>query len=88
MINIKNIDPNKITIDEKSKKKNLIYHLGYVTVKDPIYATFNSRNPLYLIIDKRNGYIEESNKNKYFTLDHTDESKKTLKKYKGQWSKI
>ena len=28
MINIKNLDPNKIKIDEKSYKNILIYHIG------------------------------------------------------------
>ena len=35
MINTKNLDPHKITIDEKKPHKNiLICHTGYVTVKD------------------------------------------------------
>ena len=34
MINIKNIDPNKIKIDKKLYQNILIYHIGYVTVKD------------------------------------------------------
>ena len=37
----------------------IIYHTGYVTVKDLSYATINSVNPLYLIINKINGYLEE-----------------------------
>ena len=35
----------------------------------------NCVNPSYLIINKLNGYVEESNENKYFTLVHTNESK-------------
>ena len=42
----------------------------------------NNVNPLHLIIDKMNGYIEETNGNKYFTLVGSDESKNTLGKYK------
>ena len=34
MIHIKNLNPNKIKIDEKSCKNILIYYLGYVTFKD------------------------------------------------------
>ena len=37
-------------------------------VRDLNYATNNSVNPLYLIINKINGYIEESNGNKYLRL--------------------
>ena len=35
----------------------------------------NSVNTLYLIFSKVNGYFEEINKNKYFTLVPTNESK-------------
>ena len=31
--NIKNLDPNKIKIDEMSCKNILIYYIGYVTMK-------------------------------------------------------
>ena len=53
-----------------------------MTVKDLSYATINSINHLYLIINKINGYIEERNGNKYLTLVSTDESKNTLKNMK------
>ena len=33
IINIKNFDPNNTEIDEKSYKKILIYHIGYVESK-------------------------------------------------------
>ena len=73
MLNIKNLDPNKIKIDEKSCKSILIYYVAYVT----LYSV----KPLYLIINKMNEYIKECNGNKYLTLVPTDESKNTLKKY-------
>ena len=41
-------------------------------VNDLNYATVNSVNPLYLIINKVNGYIEEINGNKYLMLVPTD----------------
>ena len=47
MINIKNIDPNKINTDQKSYKNILIYQIGYVTVKDLSYADINSANSYY-----------------------------------------
>ena len=43
---------------------------------------------MYLIIDKSNGYIEESNGNKYLTLVSTDKNKGILKKYTELWHKI
>ena len=73
MINIRNLDLNKIKIDEKSYKNILIYCVGYMTP--------NSVKPLWLIINKINGYIEESNRNKYLALARVDKSKDTLKKY-------
>ena len=42
----------------------------------------NTVNPLYLIVDKINGYIEENNKDKYLTLVLTDGSKYILKSKK------
>ena len=79
MIDIKNLDPNKIKINEKSYKNIFIYNNGYGTIKN--YGKINSVNPLYLIISKINGYIEESNRNKYLTLVLTDETKDALKNY-------
>ena len=83
-----NFDPNKIKIDEKSYKNILIYNIGYVTIKDSKYVQINSVNPLYLIINKVNGYFEEINENKYLTLVPTNESKEKIKKYKKLLSKI
>ena len=34
IINIRNLDPNNIKIDEKSYKNIFIYYIGYVTIKD------------------------------------------------------
>ena len=48
----------------------------------------NSENPSYLINDKINEYIEESNGNKYLMLVSTDESKNIRKKYEELWNKI
>ena len=54
-----------------------------MAVKNLSYTITISVNPLYLIINKINGYIEESNGNKYLTLLPTDESKDTLKNIKN-----
>ena len=54
MINIKNLDQNKIKIDEKSYKNIFIYYIGYVTIKHFAYAEIDSADPLCLIIDKIN----------------------------------
>ena len=68
MIIIKSLDLNKSKIrshTKKSYKNILIYYIGYVMVKELRYVKFNSVNPLYLFVNKINGYIEESNGNKY-----------------------
>ena len=43
-------------------------------VKELSSAEISSPNPFYLIINKRNRYVKESNRNKYLTLVPTDES--------------
>ena len=52
------------------------------------YVKINSVNPLYLIISKLDGYIEEKNGNKYVTLVSTDKNKEVLIKYTEYWGKI
>ena len=48
-----------LKIDKKSYKNIDIYSVGYITMKDFDYVKNNSVNPLYLIICKVDGYIEE-----------------------------
>ena len=72
IINMKNSDPNKIKIDEKSNKNILIYYTGYVLIKDLKYMKINTINPSYFIINKVNGYFKEINKIKYLTLVPTN----------------
>ena len=81
-------DPNTIKIDKKSYRNILIYYIGYVTIKDSKYVKINSENPLYLIVDKVNGYFEESTGNKYLMLVTTNESKEKNLKNEKLWSKI
>ena len=38
-------------------------------------------NPLHLLVNHGNGYIEEKGVNKYLIFDYTDENKELLKKY-------
>ena len=52
------------------------------------YVNINSANPLYLIIDKVDGYIGEKNGNKYLTLVSTDKNREGLIKYTELWDKI
>ena len=45
------------------------------------YENIRSVNPLYLIIGEADGYIEESNGNKYLVFASTDKKKEVLAKY-------
>ena len=45
-------------------------------------------NPLYFNFNEINGYIEESNGNKYLTPVPTDKSKHILRRYEEPWSKL
>ena len=88
MINIKSFDPTQIKIDKKSYKNIVIYYIRYITIKNLSYLNINSVDPLYLLINKVDGYIEQSNGNKYLTVVCTDKNKDTLKKYTELWNKI
>ena len=59
MINIKDFYSNLLKIDKTSCKNIDIYYIQYITVKDSDYIKINSVNPLFLIIDKVDGCIEE-----------------------------
>ena len=89
IINIKKFDSNLLKIDKKSYKDIGIYNIGYITIKkiddcENIYSV----NPLYLLINHANGYIEEKGVNKYLIFDSTDENKELLKKYNDVWNGI
>ena len=68
----KNLDPNKIELDEQPHK-----NIWFTTLNAPWSKTMVMLklkiNPLYLIIDKTNWYIK--NGNKYLTLVANNESK-------------
>ena len=69
-----------LKLDKKSYKDIGIYNIGYITIKKigdskNIYSV----NPLYLGITNANGYIEETNKNKYLIFDSTDKNKSYFK---------
>ena len=81
MINIKNFDPILLKICRKSYKDIGIYNIGYIAIKKiDDCETIYSVNPLYLLVNHTNGYIEEKSGNKYLIFDSTDENKELLKK--------
>ena len=89
MSNIKNFDLILLKIDRKSYKGIGIYNIGFITIKKiDDCETIHSVNPLYLLVNHANGYIEEKGENKYLILDSTDENKELLKKYNDVWNGI
>ena len=80
IIDLENFKSNLLKIDKKSYKDIGIYNIGYITIKkiddcENIYSV----NPLYLLINHANGYIEKKGVNKYLIFDSTDENKELLK---------
>ena len=64
-IDLKNFKSNLLKIDKKSYKDIGIYNIGYITIKKiDDCENINSVNPLYLLINHANGYIEEKGVNK------------------------
>ena len=62
-INIKDFDPKLLILDKKSYKSIDIYYIEYITKKDEY--KINSVNPLYLLVHRIDGFIEEKRGNKY-----------------------
>ena len=70
-----------LRLDKKS-----LYYIGYVT-KKPEYS-ISSVNPLYLLIDKIDGFIEKKEEDKYLNISLTDSNSEVLKQYAEIWSGI
>ena len=89
MINIKDFDSSLIKIDKKPYKNIGIHNTGNITTKRiDDYENINIVNPLYLIIVKGNGYIQENNGSKYLVFISTDANKKVLAKFTKLWDEI
>ena len=86
MINVKDFDPKLLKLDKKLFQNIAIYYIGYVTKEDDY--KINSVNPLYLLVDEIDGFIEEKEGNKYLNIAFTDSNSEVLKKYAEVWSEI
>ena len=74
---------------KKSFKDIDMDYIRYIIIKNfGDYENIYSVNPLYLIIDKVDGHIEENNGNKYLVFDSTDENKEVSKEYTELWDGI
>ena len=78
LINIKGFDPSLLKLDKKSSKNITMYYIGYVT-KKPKY-NINTVNPLYLLVDEIDGFIEKKEKSKYLNTSVTGSNNVVLKK--------
>ena len=60
-----------------------IHHIIYITMKSLDHVGINTQNRFYVIFNKVDGYVEESNGNKYLIFLFTDKEK-----YSELWNKI
>ena len=67
------------------KHRYLLYRIHH---NKKSYENIYSVNPLFLIIGRVNGFIEEKNESKYLVFDSTDENKEVIKKYTELWDRI
>ena len=89
IINLKKFDSKLLKIGKKSYKNIDIYNIGYITIKKiDDCENISSVNPLYLLVNHANGYIEKKGVNKYLIFDSKDENKELLKKYDDFWNGI
>ena len=86
LINIKDFDSRLLQLDKKTSMNLGIYYIGYVT-KKPEYEV-DSVNPLYLMINRIDGFIEDKNGDKYLNIASTDRNSEVLKKYSEVWNGI
>ena len=70
MIKIVNFEVSNLKLDKKTSLVLDIYYIGYVD-KNPEWSD-NSVNPLYLMIYRIHGYVEEKNGVKYLSIDDTN----------------
>ena len=77
LINIKDFDPKLLKLDKKSFKNIGAYYIGYITKKDEY--KINSVNPLYLLVDQIDCFVEEKEGSKYLNIASTDSNNEVLK---------
>ena len=86
LINIKDFDSKLLKLDKKTSMRLGIYYIGYVTEKPE--WNVNSVNPLYLMINRIDGFIEQKDGDKYLNISDTDKNSEVLKKYSEFWNGI
>ena len=84
--NIKDFNPRLLKLDKKSFKNIDVYYTGYITKKDEY--KINTINPLYLLVDEIDGFVEEREGSKYLNIASADSDNEVLKKYEKVCSGI
>ena len=79
LINIKDFDAKLLKLNKKTSMGLNNYYTGFVTKK--LEWNVNSVNPLYLMINRIDGFVEEVNSDKYLNISDTDRNSEVLRKY-------
>ena len=84
MTNIKNFDPNLLSIGQMSFKKDtdcIIYDTDY-------FKNLNSKNSFYVVFNNVDAYIEENDEGKYLIFTLPDKKKEALENHTELWDEI
>ena len=90
MINIKNVDPNLLTID-KIRFKNtdvVVYNIKYIMKQSIDNKNIDGENALCLVFNNVDPYIIGVSGNKYLIFTLTKKNKKVLEIYRKVWNEI
>ena len=80
MINIKNVDPNLLSINKISYKNidAVVYSIKYTMMQSINNQNIHSENPLCLSVSDVDPYIIEESGNKYLVFALTKKNKRVL----------
>ena len=80
LINILGFEENSLKLDKKTSMDFDIYYIVYVD-KNPEWRV-SCVNPLYLMINRIDGFFEDKNGARYLGISDTARNDEVLKKYK------
>ena len=80
IINIKNFDPNMLSIDKISFKSidSVIFNIKYITMKSLNHVNIDNENPPYLIFNNVDRHIDVSNGDKYLVFPSTEKKQRSI----------
>ena len=90
MINIKNFDPDLLSIDKTPFKSidATTYRIKYITMKSLDYVNIDCENSIHLSLNNVVEYIEKNYENKCLVFTSRDKNKEILEKYAKLWNRI